>query len=60
MQVKYQHTPGGTADLYLYPGQTPQRQGTLVQREAVPGMLLLIALLTCTLAPAEVDAAVCR
>ncbi|DBB17837.1 TPA: hypothetical protein ACH3X3_002857 [Trebouxia sp. C0006] len=35
--VKYQHTPGGTADLYLYPGQTPQRQGTLVQREAYTG-----------------------
>ncbi|DBA87757.1 TPA: hypothetical protein ACH3X1_004759 [Trebouxia sp. C0004] len=35
--VKYQHTPGGAADLYLHPDQSPQRQGTLVQREAYTG-----------------------
>ncbi|KAL0024305.1 hypothetical protein WJX79_006354 [Trebouxia sp. C0005] len=35
--VKYLHTPGGTADLFLYPDQSPQRQGTLAQREGYTG-----------------------
>ena len=33
MQVEYQHSPGGTAQLYLYPDQPPERQGTLAQRQ---------------------------
>ena len=33
-QVEYQHSPGGTAQLYLYPDQPPERQGTLAQRQA--------------------------
>ena len=34
VQVAYQHSPGGIAQLYLWPGQLPDHQGTLVQRQA--------------------------
>lgn len=36
-QVAYQHSPGGIGQLYLWPGQPPDHQGTLSQRQAYTG-----------------------
>lgn len=34
VQVAYQHSPGGIDQLYSFPGQPPDHQGTLSQRQA--------------------------
>lgn len=37
LQVAYQHNPGGIGQLYLWPGQPPDHQGTFLQRQAYTG-----------------------
>lgn len=68
LQVEYQHSPGGVADLYLFPDQSSQRQGTLLQRQAYIGQyqvrLCFLLHLQSSLTPSstcdEVVAFMCR